>query len=54
MQSGTALSPWAIQKDPELQALKIGELAGYRGHSLEGLVEHLRSLPAGELCELAK
>ena len=52
LQSGSALSPWAIQEDPELQARKFGQLAGYQGQDLHGLVEHLKSQPSEKLCEL--
>jgi len=42
MQSGNALSPWAIERDPVSQARKIGQLTGYHGEDLEELVQHLR------------
>ena len=59
MQGGTALSPWALQEDPESVALKFGEIAGYVGEglvarSIEGLAEYLRQQPADELCKLAE
>jgi len=53
VQSGTALSRWAIEENPESPARKIGQLAGYKGEDLEGLVEFLKTQPAEQLCELA-
>lgn len=53
IQSGSALSPWAIQPDPDREAHEIGQLAGYKGEDLEGLVLHLKDRTGEELTKLA-
>lgn len=53
VQSGSALSPWAIEEDPESQARKVGRLAGYEKHDLEGLIEYLKNQSAEKLCKIA-
>lgn len=45
MQSGSALSPWAITYNPIEQAFEIGRLCGFRGNDTGALLHYLKNQP---------
>lgn len=53
MQSGSALSPWAITYNPIDQAFEIGKFCGYNGKDVKELLLHFKKLPSKTLTRCA-
>ncbi|KAJ9599104.1 hypothetical protein L9F63_010372, partial [Diploptera punctata] len=50
-QSGTAINPWAFDKNPRLKAFSLGQILGCRTNDSTKLIEYLRNVPVQRLIE---